>query len=123
VLLAPHFIKGMLHWTHHVKLSSGGVESWDAIVQNTNGNSMYAEVLIGGVSETGTGSFTTHSAVTIMAAGQTLTITTTSSPFTTSNKFSFTAIIIYGPSIDASGNIVNPTTSPLSVSGGFAVAK
>jgi hypothetical protein len=121
VILAPHFIKGALHWSHHVKISSGGVETWDADVQNTNGNSMFAQVVIGGVSETGTGTFSAHSAVTIMGPGQTLTIPT-SNTFSAPNKYSFTANIIYGSSIDASGNIVNPTTSPISVSGAFAVA-
>jgi hypothetical protein len=124
VILAPHFIKGALHWTHHVKLNSTGfgVETWSADVQNTNGSAVFAQVVIGGVSETGAVPFTAMSAVTTMAAGQTLTIPT-SSTFSMTNKFSFTAIVIYGFSLDASGNIVDPITSPISVSGTFAVAK
>ncbi len=122
-LAVPVFVKGLVHWTHNVKVRNGGNETWSGIVNNMAPQQEYVQVLVNGCLDTGSGCFTAMSAVTLLVSGQTLTVPTGFS-FNAGQigKYSFTATLIFGTSLDSSGNIMNPTTSPVAKSGAFAVA-
>jgi hypothetical protein len=122
-LAVPVFVKGLVHWTHHVKVSSGGIQTFEGIVNNLAPQQEFVQIVVNGASDIGSGTFTAKSAPTLLTSGQTLTISATSTfGATQSGKWSFTATLIFGSSLDASGNIVSPTTSPTAKSGSFAVA-
>jgi len=122
-LAVPVFIKGDVHWTHHVKLSSGGVETWNGLVNNKAGITEYVQVVVSGCADTGSPCFTAMSTVTPMSPGQTLTIPA-SFTFTVPGKYHFTAYVTFNSdgSTNPDGSLANPTTSPVTQSGSLAVA-
>jgi len=126
----PIFSAGKLHWTHHLSVSkTGSMQTYTAIVSNPQTNSVSVLVHITGTSQTnpsltfdimcGVTCVDTGGAVTpvTVAAGASLSFSFSQSITSGSvgNKFSFTAVLLWGPVGST------PSITSNSKSGAFAV--
>ncbi len=119
----PTLVHGKLHWTHHLSLAkSSFTQTFTATVDNLAPTAKFVQVIVIGHSDTGIG-FSAMSTPQSIGAGVLTTITfsqTVGTQFIAS-KICFTASLVFGNSLDATGAIVSPQTSPVTKSGCFAV--
>jgi len=112
-------------WTHRLSLSkNGGSQTFTMTVKNTGKSPAYVQLLAAGNSTSLTSSFNQESGVTILSPGQSTTISL-NQLFNNSSiglKFNFTIQLLYGTSIDATGNILSPQTIQ-AVKGSFTVVR
>jgi len=112
-------------WTHRLSLGkNGGSQTFTMTVKNTGKSPAYVQLLAAGNSTSLTSSFNQESGVTILSPGQSTTISL-NQLFNNSSiglKFNFTIQLLYGTSINATGNILSPQTIQ-AVKGSFTVVR
>jgi len=111
-------------WTHRLSLSKNGhTQTFTVTIKNTGKTPAYIQLLAAGNSTNLTSSFNLGSAVALLTPGKSVTISL-SQPFNTTSiglKFNFTIQLLYGTSIEATGNILSPQTIQVA-KGTFAIA-
>ena len=119
------FVVKQASWVHRLSLNkNGSTQTFTLTVQNTGISPTYIQLLAAGNSTNFTSSFRLGSSVALLSPGKSITISL-SQPFNTTSiglKFNFTIQLLYGTSIDATGNILSRQTIQ-AVKGSFTVVR
>jgi PKD repeat protein len=100
--------------------ASGGMQTWTVSVMNTGSTTQYVQVVISGVSTTGSHAFTAQSTVVAVASGATVNITvqTPANTFTGADigrTFSYSTLAFFGSTSTNLNQVSRPASGSFSV--------
>ena len=117
------FSVNQVSWIRKLSVTkNGGIQTFTLTIRNTGKTPAYMQLLATGNSTNLKSSFNKVSSVALLAPGKSITISL-SQPFNTTSiglKFNFTIQLLFGNSIDTTGNILSPQTTQVA-KGAFTV--